>query len=126
MPINERTTHRATDGQYAIIQENLSGPGKIASELMATLERNLIEQVNALGGLEEEEYATARQDIKKVFARLSNATSRNVPAIRRGSSSWNGFYADNYESVRKELMFLPENIGIAQYPYLFDLWKLII
>ena len=115
MPIYERTAHRATDGQYTMIQESLSGPGKIASDLMATLEHDLIEKLNALDRLEEEEYAIARQDIKKVFARLlSNATSCNAPAIRRGSSRWNGFHADNFESARNELTLLPENVGIAQ------------
>ena len=115
MPICERTAHRATDGQYAMIQESLSGPGEIASELMATLEGDLIEKLNTLGGLEEEEYTTARQDIKKVFARLlSNTTSRNAPAVRRGSSRWNGFLTDNFESARTELTLLPENVGIAQ------------
>ena len=117
MPIHERTAYRATDGQYAMIQESLSGPRKIASELMATLEGDLIEKLNALGGLEEEEYTTARQDIKKVFARLlSNATSHNAPAVRRGSSRWNGFHADNFESARKELMLLPENVGMLSTP----------
>jgi hypothetical protein len=114
MPLQGGTPHRATDGQYGIVQENSSPSAKIVLELMEKLEKSAAIELNALGELDEEEFSDARRDIKRILMqKLGNATARSAPAIRRGGNGWHGFVADNFHIVQDELKQLPENEGIC-------------